>query len=177
MWCQPLDSWLVGRMKPDQATIQLRKPPKKGIRDNGSKTVVVVAVVVVVVVFLVVVVVVVVVVFLVVVVVSTSCITHYYYYCSRLRPFVRDYPSEPVPEETFTHSPSWSPSNLYHLPPSTTIHIILPIQFTSSTIFLHNLSPSRLWSGALHLILRIFLYPINGFFSHHMHIPSQPVLL
>ena len=25
MWCQPLDSWLVGRMKPDQATIQLRK--------------------------------------------------------------------------------------------------------------------------------------------------------
>jgi len=30
-----------------------------------------------------------------------------------LRPFVRDYPGEPVPEETFTHPPSWSPTNLY----------------------------------------------------------------
>jgi len=27
-WCQPLDSWLIGRMKPDQATIQLRKGVK-----------------------------------------------------------------------------------------------------------------------------------------------------
>jgi len=26
-------------------------------------------------------------------------------YRNRLRPFVRDYPGEPVPEETFTHSP------------------------------------------------------------------------
>ena len=32
-----------------------------------------------------------------------------------LRPFVRDYPCEPVPEETFTHPPSWSSSNLYQL--------------------------------------------------------------
>jgi len=30
-----------------------------------------------------------------------------------LRPFVRDYPGEPVPEETFTHPPTWSSSNLY----------------------------------------------------------------
>ena len=36
-----------------------------------------------------------------------------------LRPFVRDYPGEPVPEETLTHPPSWSSSNLYLLLPST----------------------------------------------------------
>jgi len=38
-----------------------------------------------------------------------------------LWPFVRHYPSEPVPEETLTHPPSWSSSNLYqllHLPRS-----------------------------------------------------------
>jgi len=45
-----------------------------------------------------------------------------------LRPFVWDYPGEPVPEETFTHLPSWSSSsNLYQLLPSTTINSILPI--------------------------------------------------
>jgi len=32
-----------------------------------------------------------------------------------LRPFVWDYPGEPVPEETLTHPPSWSSSNLYQL--------------------------------------------------------------
>ena len=43
------------------------------------------------------------------------------------------------------HSPthlSWSPSNLYQLLPSTTIHSTLPVQFTCLTIFLHKLSPS-----------------------------------
>ena len=59
-----------------------------------------------------------------------------------LRPFVRDYPGESVPEETLTHPPSWS-SNLYQLP-STTIHSILPIQITCLAIFLRNLSPWRL---------------------------------
>jgi len=87
-----------------------------------------------------------------------------------LRPFVRDYPGEPVPEETLTHPPSWS-SNLYQLFPSITIHSILPVQITCLAIFLHNLSPCPLWSaswsGALHLI----------FFSQHMSIPSQPLLL
>jgi len=48
-----------------------------------------------------------------------------------LRPFVRDYPGEPVPEETFTHLPSWSWSNHYQLLPSTTIHSILPVQIAS----------------------------------------------
>jgi len=97
-----------------------------------------------------------------------------------LRPFVWDYPGEPVPEETLAHPPSWS-SNLYQLLPSTTIHSILPVQITCLAIFLHNLSPCPLWStswpGALHLIFHTFLHPISVFFSQHMPIPSQPVLL
>ena len=52
-----------------------------------------------------------------------------------LRPFVRDYPGEPVPEETLTHPPSWSSSNLYRLLPSTTIHSILLVQITWLAIF------------------------------------------
>jgi len=35
-----------------------------------------------------------------------------------------DYPGEPVPEETLTHPPSWSSSNLYQLLPSTMIHSV-----------------------------------------------------
>jgi len=98
-----------------------------------------------------------------------------------LRPFVRDYPGEPVPEETLTHPPSWSSSNLYQLLPSTTIHSNLLVQITCLAIFLHNLFPCRLWStswsGALHLIFHTFLHPISVFFLQHMPIPSQPVLL
>jgi len=47
------------------------------------------------------------------------------------------------------HSPahlSWLSTILYQLLPSTTIHSILRVQFTCTTIFLHNLSPSPLWS-------------------------------
>ena len=58
-----------------------------------------------------------------------------------LRPFVRDYPVEPVPEETLTHPPSWSSSNLHQLLPSTTIHSILLVQIMCLAIFLHNLFP------------------------------------
>ena len=98
-----------------------------------------------------------------------------------LRPFVRDYPGELVPEETFTHPPYWSSSNLYQLLPSTTIHSILPVQITCLTIFLHNLSPSDLWStswsGALHLILHTFLYTVTVFFSQHMPILLQHLLV
>jgi len=61
-----------------------------------------------------------------------------------LQPFVRDYPGELVPEETLTHPPSWSSSNLYQFLPSTTIHGILPVQITYLAIFLHNLSPCPL---------------------------------
>ena len=59
----------------------------------------------------------------------------------------------------------------YLLPPSTTIRGILPIQSTCLTVFIHNLSPSFLWStswpGTLHFILH-FLHPIIVFFSQHM---------
>ena len=83
-----------------------------------------------------------------------------------LRPFVRDYPGELVPEEIFTHPPSWSSSNLYQLLTSTTIHSILPVQIACLTIFLHNLSPrpfwSISWSGALHLIFYTLLHPTHA---------------
>ena len=95
-----------------------------------------------------------------------------------LRPFVQDYP---VPEKTLTHPPSWSSSNLYQLLPSSTIHSILLVQITCLAIFLHNLFPCPLWStswsGALHLIFHTFLHPVSVFFSQHMPMPSQPVLL
>ena len=98
-----------------------------------------------------------------------------------LRPFVRDYPSEPVPEETLTHPTSWSSCNFYQLLPSTMIHSILLVQITCLAIFLHNLFPCHLWStswsGDLHLIFHTFLHPISVFFSQHMPIRSQPVLL
>jgi len=82
-----------------------------------------------------------------------------------LRPFFRDYPGDPVPEETFTHSHlSWSWTILCHLSPSTVIRGILPVQFTCLTVFLHNLSASPFWSTSwsetLHFILHTFLHPI-----------------
>ena len=68
-----------------------------------------------------------------------------------LRPFVWDYPGEPVPEETLTHPPSWSSSNLYQLLPSTTIHSILPAKIMWLAIFLRNLSPCPWGSVATYL--------------------------
>ena len=51
----------------------------------------------------------------------------------------RYHSGEPVPEEIFTHSPILIiiqplPLNLYQLLPTTTIHSILPVQFTCLTI-------------------------------------------
>jgi len=64
------------------------------------------------------------------------------------------------------HSPthlSWSSTFPYQLLPSTMIHSIIPVQFTCLTVFLHNLSPSPLWStswsGALHFTLHICFSP------------------
>jgi len=78
-----------------------------------------------------------------------------------LWPFVWDYPSEPVPEETFTHSYlSWLSIILYQLPPSTTIHSILPVQFTCLTVFIlplhfltHESSLLRKVAGDLNIFL------------------------
>ena len=86
-------------------------------------------------------------------------------------------PGEPVQEETFTHSHlSWTSIIPYLFPPSVMIYVILPIQFTCLTVFLHNLCPSFIWStswpGTLQFIVHTFLHPIIVFFSQHM-----PVLL
>ena len=88
-----------------------------------------------------------------------------------LCPFVRDQKSSRVPEETFTHShTSWSSDILYQLPPSTTIHCILCVQFTCLTVLFNNLSPGPLWSSSWpwtrYFILHAFLHPIIVFFSH-----------
>jgi len=86
-----------------------------------------------------------------------------------LRPFVRDYPGEPVPEETLTHPPSWSSSNLYQLLLSTTIHSILPVQITCLAVFLHNFSNRPrlyLWSlwhfDAIQIRLLLLLIQLVG---------------
>jgi len=70
------------------------------------------------------------------------------------QPSVWDYLGEPVLEETFTHSHlSWSSIILYLLPPATTIHSILLVQFTC--LFAQPLSKSSLvylmvWHPPLH---------------------------
>jgi len=55
---------------------------------------------------------------------------------------------------------------LYQLPQSTTIHSILPVQFTCFTVYLHNLSQSPLWSspwsGTIHFVLHTLFHPINS---------------
>jgi len=106
---------------------------------------------------------------------SVKSLKCYYYYYYRFMALCRDYPGEPVPEETFTQPhPSQSPIIL-HLPPSIAIHGILPIQ--SDSLFAH-LCPSFLsWSSTLHFILHTLPHPIIVFFLQHMPIPSQPVLL
>jgi len=83
-------------------------------------------------------------------------------------PFVPDYPGEPVPEETFTHSHRYlSSAVLYPFHQSTMIHSILPVQFMCLTVLLHDLSPGPLWSaswsGTLHFILHTFIHPVFVF--------------
>ena len=101
---------------------------------------------------------------------------------NRLTALFRDCPGRPIPEETFTHShPSWSLNILYRLPPFTTVHNILFVQFMYLTVLFDNLCPGPLWSSSwswtLNFILHALLHPIIIFFSQHMPIPSQLVLL
>jgi len=77
-------------------------------------------------------------------------------------------------KKTFTHSHlSWSSVIPYLLPPSVTIHGILPIKFTCLTVFFHNLCPSFLWSASwpvtLHLILHTFLHSVVLFLQHNTY--------
>jgi len=95
-------------------------------------------------------------------------------------PLIRVYPGRPVPEETFTHShPSRSSDILYQLPPFTTIHSILFVQFTCLTVLFDKLSPgphwSSSWSWTLYFILHTFLHVIIIIFSQHMPSPSIPI--
>jgi len=94
--------------------------------------------------------------------------------------FVHDYPGAPVPEDSLTRT-YWLSAIRCQLLPSTMIHRICPVKFMWLTVFLHNLSPSPLWStfwsGTLHFILHTFLHPVIVFFLQHMPIPSQPGLL
>jgi len=114
-----------------------------------------------------------------------TCITHTHIHT---QPFydsldsLRDNLGKPVPEETFTHSHlSWSSLIPYLQPQSIMIHGIFPVQSTCLTVVFHNLSPSFLWStswpSTLNFILHTFLHPIIVFFSQHMPIPLQPILL
>ena len=61
---------------------------------------------------------------------------------NHLTALFRDCPGRPIPEETFTHShPSWSLNILYRLPPFTTVHNILFVQFMYLTVLFDNLCP------------------------------------
>ena len=68
--------------------------------------------------------------------------------------------------------PSWSSDILHQLPPFTTIHSILCVQFMCLTVLSDNLSPGPLWSSswswALYFILHAFLHPVIIIFSQHM---------
>jgi len=83
--------------------------------------------------------------------------------------FVQDYPDEPVPEETFTHSHlSWSSIILYLLPPSTAIHSILRVQsFCTTSVQVFFGQPLRLapfTSYSIH-----FFTQSLSFFAMHTH--------
>ena len=88
--------------------------------------------------------------------------------------FVRDNPSEPVPEGTFTHSHLlWSSIIPYLLPPSTTINGILCFQFTCLTNLFPQSLPSFPWStswpATVHFIHHTFLHLLIHLFAAHAH--------
>jgi len=94
--------------------------------------------------------------------------------------FVRD---NPVSQYHKKHSPT----HTYHghqshqpVSPYTTIHGILPIQSTCFTVFVHNLSPSFLWStswlGTLHFISSPNHYLLFATHAHTITTCSAVVL-
>ena len=65
-------------------------------------------------------------------------------------------------KKTFTYTYLDHQPSFYQLPPSTTIHSILPVQFTCLTVFLRFSSGpfwSTSWSGILYFIFCTFLHP------------------
>ena len=102
------------------------------------------------------------------------------YYIWKQQPFcgplstttrVRRYEKEHSP----THHPDHHPIfiSFFHLPRSIASSLFKLHAWQSFPCPLWSTS----WSGALHLIFDTFLHPISDFFSQHMPIPSQPVLL
>ena len=63
----------------------------------------------------------------------------------------------------------------FQLPSSTMIHSVLLVQSACLTDLFHNLSQGPLWSFSCSWTSTS--YSIHSFFSHHMSIQSQPVLL
>jgi len=103
-----------------------------------------------------------------------------------LRPFVRVYPGEPVPEERFTNPPSWSSSNLYHHPgepvPEETLTTHHPDPHPIFIIFFHLLRSiassvfkSRAWqSFAQPLSMSSLVYLLVWSPSPHIPYISSP---
>ena len=67
---------------------------------------------------------------------------------------------------SFFHLPRSIASSLFKLRAWQSLQYLFPCPLWSTS-----------WSGALHLIFHTFLHPISVFFSQHMPIPLQPVLL
>ena len=59
------------------------------------------------------------------------------------------------------------------------LKVLRPIQHFGDVLPSQSPCPlwSTSWSGALHLIFHTFLHPFSIFFSQHMSIASQPILL
>jgi len=97
---------------------------------------------------------------------------------------VWDNPGEMAPEETFTHSHlSWSSVIPYLLPPSLMSYdpwhppcsIYVPDSLFAQSLSTFSIVYLLAWHRPLHT--HTFLHPIIVFFSQHVPIPSQPVLL
>jgi len=91
---------------------------------------------------------------------------------------VRRYQKKHSPTHTYRgHQSSLSASSIYYDPWHPLCSIYVP---DSLLDFYHNISPSfwsTSWPSTLHFILHTFLHPIIVFFSPHVPIPLQPVLL
>jgi len=88
---------------------------------------------------------------------------------------VSQYQKKNSPTHHFDHHPIFI--SFFHLPQSiaSSLFKLRAWQYFCTTSF--HVLWSTSWSGALHLIFHTFLQPISVFFSQHMPIPSQPVLL
>ena len=98
---------------------------------------------------------------------------NYYYYYNCLTAFWISSGTTRVSrnqKKTFTHSYlSWSSIIPYLLPPSITIHGILPVQFTCLTVFFAQSLSSFLWSTSWPGTLHTFLKSLSSFRSTQLY--------